>query len=776
MSDADPFSLPEPLTERETQILHLLADGLTNREIAARLHLSYETIKWYNKQIYGKLGVSNRTQAASLALDRGYLGKSGAARASPGMPPNNLPAPITPFVGRSEMVGGIAQLVRQENHRLVTLTGPGGIGKTRLGLEVAKELMPAFPDGTYLVNLWKVLDPDRVAEAIATSLGLDLPSQRSTQEALTKHLQERRMLLLLDSFEHVVEEAPLLLELLTAAGDLRILVTSRQPLHLYGEVHYPVPPLALPDPAETAPNLDPLEFEAVALFAQCARAAQPSIRFSGEDASFAAEICSQLDGLPLAIELAAARLKRLSLLELQAQLERSLSTLEVAANGVPERQRTLQATFEWSFDLLEYEEKSLFGALSVFRGGFTLDAAKGVLEATAPATIENGVESLVDKSLLLRDSRSGAQSRFRMLDVLREYAEHIRPATHSQHELARRHAEYYARLAEDAATQFGGPEQTLWLGRLASDYENLRAALDWAFGEGDPILGLRLVAALGDYWFFQGPGREALHWAQVALDNLEEASPSLQANVKLRASHALMHHGRMDRARSLLNDALEVFRAEEDPWHTAWSLASLSFTFIGQPETHDLAIGSCEEGLALFRSLGSQRGMAAALTIQSKLAMAQGDLDKAEEAAEESLQLSRLTGNRRREGLQLLQLGMIAQSRNDPTDAEKRLRQSLILSREIGFDHLTAIALAAMAGPLTKGGKASQAATLLGASAAYRERSGTSLEAIDEPVIEEYGAATLDELGDSAYQEAIAQGRRLDPQAAIAFALGEETE
>ncbi|MEE9514129.1 MAG: LuxR C-terminal-related transcriptional regulator, partial [Anaerolineales bacterium] len=442
MSNGRQTSLVEPLSERERAILRLLADGLTNREIADRLYLSYETVKWYNKQIYAKLGVANRTHAASLARERGLLDGENIppADVSPS-PRHNLPAQLTSFIGRETQTIEIADLLRDRSVRLVTLTGPGGVGKTRLALEVAYGLSPEFSDGIYLVNLAPIHQPDRVADTIISTLNLNIPAEMSASEILIKYLHGRRMLLLIDNFEQVLDAAPLLVNLLSAAADLKLLVTSREALGAYGETDFSVPPLSLPNIDHLETVSDSLQCESIELFAQRARAAKPRFRLSEKNLEPVSAICIRLDGLPLAIELAAARTKRLAPAELLKQLDLSMAALKVGPRGVPDRHRTLEATITWSCNLLTDAEKALFASLSVFQGGFTLGAAERV--AGDHVGVDDGLESLVGKNLLVQRGGFAEAYRFRMLETIHEYARDLLSEGNELDRYRHRHAEYF---------------------------------------------------------------------------------------------------------------------------------------------------------------------------------------------------------------------------------------------------------------------------------------------------------------------------------------------
>ena len=417
MSESDYFSRIEPLTEREEAILHLLADGLTNREIADRLFLSPETVKWDNKQIFGKLGVTNRTQAAAKAQELDLPG--GQHRVSVkrnARLKHNLPAPVTSFVGRQREVDEISDLL--EASRLLTLTGPAGTGKTRLALQVADQVLGDFADGVYLVQLAPLKDSALVANSIAGSLGIKEVEGQEAIGVLRSFLRNRTLLLLVDNFEHVIEAAPIISDLLADGPGIKVLATSREALGVYGEQIFPVAPLALPDPDRTE-SLETLKsYDAVSLFLQRARSVKPDFELTEENTAAVAEICTRLDGLPLAIELAAARIWMVNPQMLLEQLESRFAALQRTVQGQPARHATLLAAITWSYELLDEGEKLLFARLSVFRSGSSIEASKEICSHELPIEILDGLESLLRKNMLRQIENPGRELRFDMLETI----------------------------------------------------------------------------------------------------------------------------------------------------------------------------------------------------------------------------------------------------------------------------------------------------------------------------------------------------------------------
>jgi len=405
-------------------------------------------------------------------------------------------------VGREREVEEVAGRLRCEQVRLLTLTGPGGTGKTRLALHTGADLLEAFDDGVFFVSLASITDPELVPSAIAKILGVRESAEQSLEESLKSYLHNKRLLLILDNFEQILEGAPLVGELVRACPDLKVLATSRIPLKLYAEQEYPVPPLTLPD-RRVLPSLEILtQFESVKLFVERAKAVKEDFEVTNESAPAVAEICTRLDGLPLAIELAAAKIRILPPQKMLQRLSNRLKLLKGGPRDLLARQQTLRATIDWSYDLLAEEAKTLFASLSVFSGGRTLEAAEEICDPEGNLDVLEAVESLLEDSLLRREEGEGAESRFAMLETVQEYAREKLEESGESEEVKRRHAEYFLALAEEADPELKGPNQLQWLQRLETEHDNMRAALTWALQQEKVELGLRpygsLVAILVD--------------------------------------------------------------------------------------------------------------------------------------------------------------------------------------------------------------------------------------------------------------------------------------
>jgi predicted ATPase/DNA-binding CsgD family transcriptional regulator len=489
----------EPLHQREIEILNLISEGLSNLEISQRLNLSSETVKWYNKQMFKKLGVNSRAHAVKIASQQGILRpRDTSPTVEETAVRSNLRAQLTSFIGRQEEVQEIKGLLKTS--RLVVLTGAGGTGKTRLALQVAAELAPAYRDGVWLVELATISDPALVANAIAEVLKVNPIGEASPLEILKRFLRRKHLLLLLDNFEHLPEATPLVGELLAAASQLTILATSRERLHVYGEQEYPVYPLRLPDTTHLEPIEKLLTYEAINLFVQRARSIQPKLKFSEKNLPAIVQICLRLDGLPLALELAASQVKTYPPPILAQQLEKSLGTLPDGPRDLPARQRTLRATIEWSENLLGLDEKTLFARLAVFSGGGTLDAIELVCSVGLGEKIIELLSALVEKNLVIPREGQDGELRFTMLETIHDYArKRLIPSDESQ-EIHRRHAACYTDLAGVAYREFRTFRQVYWFAKLRAEQDNLRATLAWSLGSGDITYPLRLVETLRDQW------------------------------------------------------------------------------------------------------------------------------------------------------------------------------------------------------------------------------------------------------------------------------------
>ena len=464
----------DPLNTREAEILGLMAEGLSNSQIALRLNLSQETVKWYNKHLFLKLGAESRSQAVAIAVENGLFGTRAPAetRDEP-RPTHNLPAALTSFVGRVKEIDDINRLLK--TNRLVVLTGAGGSGKTRLALQVARGQIGRFRDGVWLVELAALTDPALVGQAVSQGLGLAYNSEETPATVVKRFLARKHLLLILDNFEHLLDAATLVSEILSAAPQVVILATSRERLHIYGEYEFPVYPLNLPDPNRKETLQQVLGHDALVLFFQRVQSVRPELKMDEAQVAAAAQICTQLDGLPLALELAASQVKIYTLGQLAEHLKENLTGLPAGPRDLPARQRTLRATIEWSYSLLSGEEKNLFARLAVFEGGATLDAVEEMCGENNPEEVRDRLSSLVDKNMIVpREGRDG-ELHHTLLETIREYALECLEKSGELDRLRHKHATYYARMAEGLERDIRSAKQAYWFARLRTERENIRA-------------------------------------------------------------------------------------------------------------------------------------------------------------------------------------------------------------------------------------------------------------------------------------------------------------
>jgi len=640
--------------------------------------------------------------------------------------PHNLPVQPTPLIGREREVAAVQQLLLREDVRLLTLTGPGGSGKTRLGLHVAAELSDHFTDGIYFVNLAPISDAELVVPSMAQTLGVKESPTRSMVEQLQTFLQEKLLLLVLDNFEQVVSAAPRLSDLLARCAGLKLLVTSRAGLHLSAEHEFAVPPLSLPD-LKHLPDLVTLsQYEAVALFIARAQALKPDFQVSNATAPAIAEICARLDGLPLAIELAAARIKLLPPPALLARLGQRLAVLTSGVRDAPARQQTLRKTIEWSYQLLDADEQRLFRRLSVFVGGCTLQAIEAVCAAldTQPPTVSvlDGAASLIDKSLLRQTEQEAAEPRFVMLETIREYGREALEASGEAEVTHRAHAAYYLALAEAAELAWNSPQQAVWFVRLEKAHDNLRAAMNWLLEGGEAERAFRLGTALWWFWYAQEHRTEGWNELSRALERSEGVAVPLRARALWAAGSLAGSLGHVERgevlcqeslvlfreigdtqglgdatfhlahvafarwdlaaARSLFEESLVSLRQTGDKTRVAWALNALALVVLYQGEyarVHPLA----EQAGKTFKEVGDTSGVAMALMTLARVVFWQGDLARAQTLAEEVLARASETGITSAEALALALQGEITLAQGETTTARLLIEQSHTLWQEV---------------------------------------------------------------------------------------------
>lgn len=646
-----------------------------------------------------------------------------------------FPAPVSGFIGRVREVAALKHLLHREEVRLLTLTGPGGIGKTRLGLHVATALREQFTDGVFFVNLAHLKDLAFVVPTIAQALALKETADQSLLEQLIAFLRKKMLLLFLDNFEQVLPAASLVADLLVACPKLKVMVSSRFVLHLQGEQEFVVPPLAVPDPTHVPDLVTLAQYEAVALFLARVQAVRPDFQLTPANAGAIIDICIRLDGFPLALELAAARIKLLSPRALLARLKSGVPLLMNEGQDVPMRQRTLRDTVAWSYRLLAPQEQRLFRWLAIFVNGSTLEAIEALCLALHPATdagtVLAGVASLVDKSLLHQTEQGDGELRFALFEMIREYGLQALKASGDLEATRCAHASYYLRFAREIGSELGGPQQALRLERLAQEHDNLRAAMSWSLEQGDEqAMALHFGVALSRFWNIRGYWHEGQIFLARALakssgSGIEVRMKALAAaagfavyqdeNVRGEAlcRQSLAHsrtqgdragigwalyllgelawqRGELPVVRRLLEEALAHFEEAEDQENRAWSLSFLADLASIQGE-YVRARALFEQSLTIERQRGNTRGIAGSLLGMARtLFLSVGDASRLCSCLEQSLALHRELGGRVGITLCLTLSGMVALSQGDVVKARALLEQSLALSREIGKMQITA--------------------------------------------------------------------------------------
>jgi len=725
---------------------------------------------------------------------------------------NNLPIQPTPLLGREREVVETTDLLRRADVRLLTLTGTGGTGKTRLALQSAAEMIDEFEDGVFFVALAPISDPELVASAVAEALSVSESAGGALEEDLREFLSNKELLLVLDNFEQVVDAAPLVSRFLSTCPGLEVLVTSRVLLRVYGEHEYAVRPLQLPDPRDLPPIETLRQYEAIRLFTERAHAAKADFSLTNENAPAVAEICARLDGLPLAIELAAARIKLLSPQAMCSRLSNPLKFLTGGARDLPERQRTLRGAIAWSHALLDEGEQALFARLSVFSGGCALEAVEAVCDAEGDLPIDSmdGVSSLLDKSLLRQEEGLENEPRFVMLETIREYARERLEVSGEAEEIRRLHAEHLLALAEQGESKLREAEEAAWLERLDREHDNLRAALSWALESEETELGLRLAGGLWRFWFMRGHYNEGRRWLEEALARDERASAvrakaleavgwladdqgdidravaaaeeglSLSARTKTQSSvtasfqrllgSAAYVRGDHEQAARLYEESLALGREARDERGVASSLLRLGNVSSDRGD-HEKAKEFYEEGLALSRKLDDKALLASALISVGAEFLLQGDHERGAMLNEEAAGLYRERGNSGHLQYALDNLGWAALMRGDEQQAEALHQECLALSRQLGDKLVAAEALDGLACSASTRGEAERVARLFGAAEALREAVGYQQEPREHTLREPYLTVARPRLAEPMWDAAWAEGRRLGFEEAIAYAL-----
>jgi predicted ATPase/DNA-binding winged helix-turn-helix (wHTH) protein len=683
-----PLRLNPDLSPKLEEVINkaLEKDRKLRYQSAAEIRADLQRLRRDSDSGYAAFAEVDNEERPALKSTRWVAAEATGEQAQ--MRPGNLPVPRTEFVGREREAAATKELLLRPDVRLVTITGPGGIGKTRLAVELASGLIEWFPGGIYFVPLSPLSDPSLIASVIVQTLGIRKAGGRSPLEILKKSFQDSLrapMLFLMDNFEHLVQAAPMVAELLAMGPNLKILVTSRSALHVYGEHEFPVPPLALPD-SRSMPSVEVLsQYPAVALFIQRAIAAKPDFELSPENAQSVTEVCARLDGLPLAIELAAARIKVLSPASMLTRLASRLQLLTGGARDLPQRQQTLRAAMDWSYDLLSAPEQKLFRRLSVFVGGCNLEGVEAVCDTKSDLNLDllDGMASMVDKSLAQQVEQAD-ESRFLMLETIREYALEKLEASGEQALTKRSHAAYCLVLAEEEAQEQFGAEGTECLERFALEHDNFRAALDWLTETGDAEWGLRLGTALFRFWEIReylAEGRERLG----RLLKLAGATAPTKARTRALFAAGVLAAGQGDyaSAQALLSESRDISLGLGDKTGVAVSLNALAVIARDRGDV-STAYTLFEESLSLWRALGDQKAVARSLSNLANVAKLQGAHNLSRALYGECIAIFRELGDRTGIAWSLNYQGDVARDQGESVAARTLYEQGLAIFRELG--------------------------------------------------------------------------------------------
>lgn len=686
---------------------------------------------------------------------------------------DNLPVTLTSFVGREREMSEVGAMLAA--NRLLTLTGAGGAGKTRLALEVSGGLAASYPHGVWLVELAPLSDGSLLWQEICRVLDVREKPDRSPSDDLMEALRFRELLLVLDNCEHLVGDVAHLVEkLLVSCPGLGVLATSRETLGVPGEVRYPVPPLALPDPDLPVVVEEIQSAEAARLFVERASRRGSGFEMTQENARTVAQICRRLDGIPLAIELAAARVGTLSVEHISERLTDSLSLLAGGVRTATPRQKTLRGALDWGHELLEEPERMLFGRLSSFTGGWTLEAAEvvGGGDGIGRSDVLGLLSGLVEKSLVVVVEYGSPSPRYRMLEPIRQYAREKLGESGESGTVLGRHAKHFLTVAEEAEPELVGRDQSLWLSRLDAEYDNIRAALGWSFADGKFETGVRLAGSLGEFWELRGLLVEGRGWLETAIG--QESPATVRAKVLFWGGNFAREQGDYERAEALGEENLGIMRELEDGAALAALLYDLGLLALYQDE-YETSRSRLEEALALQRESGNEVGASLALQALGSGALVRGDYDLAAGYNEEALTLARKTADPIAMIFGLGLGALAAAGRGDHSEAKILRDEGFALALQFGHERLVIHYLHICAVISGAEGHLVRAARLWGATEALRENIGAALSPVESRYFEPYVRAVHETLDETTRGAAWDEGRTMTRKEATDYALSEET-
>jgi predicted ATPase/serine/threonine protein kinase len=823
---ATPTHVMVAIQDHEPAVLGLPADDasieferIVRKALAKNKTARYQTASEFEndlKKLQADVEFKSRLEQSAPAL----TGRPAATEplSSSGLEvPNNLPGQLTPLIGRQAEGRAVRDQLLRDDVRVLTLTGPGGTGKTRLSLKTAGDLLGEFPDGVFFVGLAAINDSALVASTIAKALGIKEAAGSVLIEQLKEFLSERRMLLVIDNFEQVIAGAPVIVDLLNASRRMKVLVTSREPLRITGEHEFAVQPLAVPDSDQSLNPEAVTHYPAVELFLARATAVKPDFCLTPENARAIVQICSRLDGLPLAIELAAARVKVLPPQAMLARLESRLKVLMAGPRDFPPRQQTMRGAIAWSYDLLSEEERKLFRRLAVFVRGCDLEAIEGVCNQTGDLQIEvlDGVASLVDKSLLQQKAVADAEPRFTLLETITEFGLEQLDAANEAVELRRRHASYFLAFAEREGGELLGAQAERVLDKFETEHDNLRAALRWCAENEEAELGLKLATSVWRFWELRGywtEGRKRL----THLLSLAQTPATVMVRLKALYAAGILADAQCDyaAARSLFEEKLGLHKTLGDQWGVANSINNLGIIALrernfaaaralyeeslklwrelGNEHAFALALGNLgnvaglvgdftsaqqhyEDSLAIFKKLTDQRGVAFSLGHLGNVARHRGDAELARSLYHQGLAILLELGDKRGAANLFAEMAKMADETGDYDQARRFNEESMVIFCELGEIRGIAQLLESYAQMANQRGRFERALRLAGAAAALREEFNARSSPDDEARLEQTLNSIRENLGETASKTAWNEGRSLPTEKAIQYALTADT-